>query len=482
VSRLSRVPIIKDMARDAHIDEQSLPYGLLGYPVLQAADILLPKAHLVPADRDNVAHVEVAREIARRFNTLYGQVFPEPDALVSDVPALVDTDGQGKMSKSADNAIMLSDDAEAVTRKVMAMYTDPRRVRADIPGTVEGSPVFSYHDAFNSDRAEVEELERRYRAGRVGDVEVKTRLAVALNRYLAPIRDRMAHYEERAGLAEAILDGDIRRVRTIAQETMRRPVPGRPRERVPRLPGRQLRHVPRRLHALASRLLRREAQRGERSRQPGRDGRQPELEQRLGGGRGCPGRGRRPARAPGEELPLPAPARQRDAHVARRRRVPPDPGRQQQPLQSGQRDELAGLASARGAPGHLPFTRLMIGFRKAHPSLCRSRFWRDDIHWYGAGPAVDLSHRSRTLAYHLSGVSQGDDDLYVMVNAYWEPLEFVVQEGRPSEWQRVVDTARESPEDIREPDRGVPLTSARYPPSGCGRSWCSCGRGAHEFG
>jgi tryptophanyl-tRNA synthetase len=221
VNRLSRVPSIKDMARDAHIDEQSLPYGLLGYPVLQAADILLPKAHVVPVGRDNIAHVEVAREIARRFNALYGDVFPEPEALVSDVPALVGTDGQGKMSKSAGNAIMLSDDEAAVTRKVMAMYTDPKRVRADIPGTVEDNPVFVYHDLFNSDRTEVEDLSRRYRGGRVGDVEVKTRLALALNRYLAPIRERMALYERRVGLTEAILDNGIRRVVTIAQETIR---------------------------------------------------------------------------------------------------------------------------------------------------------------------------------------------------------------------------------------------------------------------
>ena len=113
-------------------------------------------------------------------------------------------------------------------------------------------------------------------------------------------------------------------------------------------------------------------------------------------------------------------------------------------------------------PDVFRFARLMIGFRKGHPSLCRSRFWRDDIHWYGVGPAVDLSYGSRTLAYHLSGMSQGDDDFYVMVNGHWEPLEFVVQEGCPSGWLRVVDTARESPDDIREPDRGVPLTSARY--------------------
>jgi glycogen operon protein len=108
------------------------------------------------------------------------------------------------------------------------------------------------------------------------------------------------------------------------------------------------------------------------------------------------------------------------------------------------------------------FARLMIAFRKAHPSICRSRFWRHDVHWYGVGPGVDLSHDSRSFAYHLNGASQGDDDLYVMVNAYWEPLEFGVQEGRPSGWQRAVDTGQESPDDICEPGRGVPLTSVRY--------------------
>ena len=221
VNRLSRVPSIKDMARDAHIDEESLPYGLLGYPVLQAADILLSKADLVPVGRDNLAHVEVAREIARRFNTLYTEVFPEPEALVSDLPTLVGTDGRSKMSKSAGNAIMLSDDETTVTRKVMSMYTDPSRLRADIPGTVEGNPVFIYHDLFNSDRAEVEDLVRRYRGGRVGDVEVKTRLAKVLNGYLSPIRERMALYERRVGLTEAILDHGIRRVVTIAQKTIR---------------------------------------------------------------------------------------------------------------------------------------------------------------------------------------------------------------------------------------------------------------------
>jgi tryptophanyl-tRNA synthetase len=220
VSRLSRVPSIKEMARDANIDEQLLPYGLLGYPVLQAADILLAKAELVPVGRDNVAHVEVAREIARRFNALYGEVFPEPEALVSDVPSLVGTDGRSKMSKSRGNAIMLSDDEATVSRKVMAMYTDPKRLRADIPGTVEGNPVFIYHDLFNTDRAEVAELQRRYREGLVGDVEVKTRLAVALNRYLAPIRNRLAIDEGRPNLVETILGEGIQRMRAIARDTI----------------------------------------------------------------------------------------------------------------------------------------------------------------------------------------------------------------------------------------------------------------------
>lgn len=108
------------------------------------------------------------------------------------------------------------------------------------------------------------------------------------------------------------------------------------------------------------------------------------------------------------------------------------------------------------------FVRLMIGFRKAHPSLCRSRFWREDIRWYGVGPQVDLSHASRSLAFCLRGASQGDDDVYVMVNAYWEALDFTVQDGAPARWRRVVDTGRESPDDIREPGQEVLQSSARY--------------------
>jgi tryptophanyl-tRNA synthetase len=217
VPRLERLPSLKEMARDANLDV--MPFGLLGYPILQAADILLPRAHLVPVGKDNEAHVELAREIARRFNRLYGEVFPVPDVM-TEGPALVGTDGEHKMSKSRGNAILLSDDAATVSRKVMGMYTDPRRVRADIPGRVEGNPVFIYHDTFNPDTDEVDDLKERYRQGKVGDVEVKRKLAQAINEFLGPMRERRVQYESRPGLVDDILIEGIRSVRGTAQETM----------------------------------------------------------------------------------------------------------------------------------------------------------------------------------------------------------------------------------------------------------------------
>jgi len=216
--RLERVPTVKDMAQAAGLE--AIPFGLLGYPVLQTADILLPRAHLVPVGKDNEAHIEVSREIARRFNRLYGEVFPIPDALIGDVPALVGTDGQAKMSKSLDNAIFLSDDEETVTRRVFSMYTDPKRIRADIPGTVEGNPVFIYHDIFNPDVDEVDDLKERYRQGRVGDVEVKRKLARAINNFLEPMHERRGRYASQPGLVEEILAAGISRMRQEAEETM----------------------------------------------------------------------------------------------------------------------------------------------------------------------------------------------------------------------------------------------------------------------
>jgi len=219
VNRLSRLPSLKDMARAAHITE--MPFGLLGYPVMQAADILLPKAHVVPVGKDNAAHVEITREIAGRFNRMYGEVFPEPDLLLGDVPTLVGTDGKQKMSKSLDNAIFLSDDAAAVEKKVRSMYTDPKRVHAHIPGTVEGNPVFIYHDAFNDDKSEVADLKERYEKGAVGDAEVKAKLSAAINRFLAPMRERYAQYGKEKGLVDRILVEGTERMREVAKATMK---------------------------------------------------------------------------------------------------------------------------------------------------------------------------------------------------------------------------------------------------------------------
>jgi tryptophanyl-tRNA synthetase len=218
VPRLERIPSLKEMARDADLD--TMPFGLLGYPVLQAADILLPRAHLVPVGKDNAAHVEVTREIARRFNQMYGEVFPIPDLMIGDIPTLVGTDGQAKMSKSLDNAIYLSDDSETIKRKVASMYTDPARIRADIPGRVEGNPVFIYHDAFNPDLDEVNDLKERYLQGKVGDVEVKRKLARAINGFLEPLRERRARYEATPGLVDALLVQGTRRAQAIAHETI----------------------------------------------------------------------------------------------------------------------------------------------------------------------------------------------------------------------------------------------------------------------
>jgi len=166
--------------------------------------------------------VEITREIARRFNHLYGDVFAEPEPLISDTPSLPGVNGMQKMSKSLGNAIMLSDDSDEVRRRVMSMYTDPNRLRATDPGTVEGNPVFIYHDAFNPDRDEVADLKMRYREGRVGDVEVKKKLFAALDAFIAPVRERRAEYAARPGIVDEILHAGNERMRGVAAETIAR--------------------------------------------------------------------------------------------------------------------------------------------------------------------------------------------------------------------------------------------------------------------
>jgi tryptophanyl-tRNA synthetase len=168
-----------------------------------------------------VAHLELSREIVRRFHQFFGEILVEPQPLLTPVPRLPGLDNR-KMSKSYGNTIDLTDDDEAVTKKVRQMYTDPKRIRADIPGTVEGNPVFLYHDAFNSDFAEIEDLKTRYRAGRVGDVEVKTKLARALNQALEPMRERRAAILARPDrLREIVVEGS-RKARAVAHATIER--------------------------------------------------------------------------------------------------------------------------------------------------------------------------------------------------------------------------------------------------------------------
>ncbi len=218
LARLQRNPTLKsEMER---LDASGMSVGFYTYPVSQIADILLPKAHLVPVGEDQLPHIEMAREIARKFNRSYGEVFPEPKALVGRVPRLMGTDGKAKMSKSLNNCVFLHEDEDTVNKRVRGMFTDPTRLRATDPGHVEGNPVFMYHDAFNPDVEEVQDLKDRYVVGKVGDVEVKQKLAQALNRFLEPVRERRRHYEQHPDeVKDALLDG-TRRAKAVAESTM----------------------------------------------------------------------------------------------------------------------------------------------------------------------------------------------------------------------------------------------------------------------
>jgi tryptophanyl-tRNA synthetase len=215
VPRAQRVPTLKDVMHDLKIEQPSL--GLLNYPVLQAADILMVKAHLVPVGKDQESHVEVTREIARTFNKAYGEVFPVPKALIGDGGTLIGTDGQAKMSKSIGNCIYLSDDEETVNKKVRGMYTDSTRLKPTDPGHVQGNPVFIYHDTFNDDKEEVADLKKRYLKGLVGDVEVKTKLALAINKFLDPIREKRAQYEGKFDVIDGIIEEGSKKAALEAQ-------------------------------------------------------------------------------------------------------------------------------------------------------------------------------------------------------------------------------------------------------------------------
>ncbi len=225
-SRLSRIPSLKDMARSAHLDENTMPLGLLGYPVLQAADILMARAQVVPVGKDNEAHVEIARELARRFNHLYGEVFPIPEAMISRVPVLpgVGT-GEGgaftKMSNSAGNAVFLDDPTDEVARKIRTIPGDPKRVHAATPGEPGGTSLFAFVDAFLP-KARADKLAEDYRSGTVRDGDIKDELIASLEAILVPLRARRAQLAGETGFVDEILvDGTIR-AREVAYQTLQK--------------------------------------------------------------------------------------------------------------------------------------------------------------------------------------------------------------------------------------------------------------------
>lgn len=222
LARLQRNPTVKDEMKQKGYGE-NVSIGFLAYPVSQAADITCVNADLVPVGADQVPMIEQTREIVHKFNSLYGNVLHEPEALLGEFPRLIGTDGQSKMSKSIGNTIYLSDTAEEVEKKVMSMYTDPKRIRATDPGTVEGNPVFIYLDAFSkeSDKAQISDFKKRYTEGQVGDIEVKKSLVKILNNFLEPIRKKRAEYEAQPELVEQILKEGTEKARVEATKTLK---------------------------------------------------------------------------------------------------------------------------------------------------------------------------------------------------------------------------------------------------------------------
>ena len=228
-ARLERIPTLKEQIRDLHLDEATISYGHLGYSVLQAADILLYKATHVPVGEDQVPHVELTREIARRFNYIYCRdrepVFPEPEPLLTAFARLRGLDGN-RMSKSVGNTILLADSPEEIAARVRQAYTDPKKIRANDPGRPEADPsdghpgcvVWEYHRKFNP--AEAEDIAARCRAGQLACVPDKKHLAQVLADALAPIRERRARWAADPDAVRAVIAEGNRRAREVAMATM----------------------------------------------------------------------------------------------------------------------------------------------------------------------------------------------------------------------------------------------------------------------
>jgi tryptophanyl-tRNA synthetase len=219
VATLERNPTVKEEIKQRNF-VKGVPVGFWSYPISQAADIAIFKADLVPVGEDQLPMIEQTREIVRKFNRLYGKVLIEPRALLGAVARLPGTDGGAKMSKSVGNCIYLGDPPELMRKRVMSMFTDPKRIHPTDPGTVEGNPVFTYHDVFNPNKAEIEDLKERYRKGTVGDVEVKQRLFEALDALLSPIRERREQLAANPKRVYEIIMEGTRTGRALARATM----------------------------------------------------------------------------------------------------------------------------------------------------------------------------------------------------------------------------------------------------------------------
>ena len=215
---LERVPSYKEQLENIR-DRDLHMYGFLGYPVLQAADILMYKANAVPVGEDQVSHVELTREIARRFNGFYGAVFPEPQVLLTRAPRLPGTDGR-KMSKSYKNAVYLSDPPEVVSKKLATMITDPARKRRTDKGNPDVCPVFDLHKVFSS-APHIDQVNRECRTAEIGCLDCKQILAGNINKVLDPIQKRRKPYEREPEKVWAILEEGTEKARKVAQETMR---------------------------------------------------------------------------------------------------------------------------------------------------------------------------------------------------------------------------------------------------------------------
>ncbi len=214
-SRLERNPTLKDQVRDLKLE--TIAYGHLGYPVLQAADILLYKGEVVPVGEDQMPHIEITRELARRFNTLYGNVFPEPEGRLTKFARLPGLDGK-RMSKSVGNTILLADSPDEIKKKMRTAVTDPQKVRRNDPGRPDICLVFTYHNKFNTE--EVPEVRTGCESGSLGCVDCKSRCAEKIIEGLAPMREKRSHYENNISEVKDILHEGENKARTKAQDTM----------------------------------------------------------------------------------------------------------------------------------------------------------------------------------------------------------------------------------------------------------------------